>query len=226
MSIHLDDDPAPAVPQEAGSRRHIGRPARCLVVLTLALLLALVVRVFLVQAFFVPSPGMAPSVRAGDRVLVVKAGGPPARGDVVVADVSRAFAGPSRATPQDAGLVGRVLGPIASALGVRNGSRAVISRVVAVAGDEVAVTAGDVRVNGKSLDQQVPEADLAAFTVPAGHVWLLGDNHRLAIDSLTNAATAEHGAVPVSDVVGRAWLRYWPLDRLGLIGESSQGEGS
>lgn len=190
------------------------RPRRVLAVLTLGLLLALLVRVFLVESFFVPSPAMEPAYLAGDRVLVRKQVGVLHRGEVVVADVTRAFEGPSRATPRDEGLIGRVLTPLADALGVGTDAELVISRVVAVGGDEVSVVGGTVIVDGEPVRSGVTDADVPAFVVPGGHVWLLGDNHRLATDSLTSAAsTPGHGSVADSDVVGTVWLRFWPLGR-------------
>lgn len=220
----VDDDPDCADAQTLGVRRRVGgRPGRVVVVLAVGLLAALLVRALVIEAFFVPSPGMSPTVAAGDRVLVVKPVGAPGRGDVVVADVSDAFSGPSRATPQDEGIIGGVLGSVATALGVRNGSRSVISRVVAVEGDRVEVASGTLTIDGNRV-RRVFEPDVAAFTVPPGHVWLLGDNHPLAIDSLSNAAsTPGHGVVPESDVVGLVWLRYWPLSRFGVLEPSGEG---
>lgn len=224
MAAHLDPDPvASATAPDGSPRPGFPRPGRVLLVLGTGLLVALLVRVFLAEAFFVPSPAMAPTVSAGDRVLVVKPVGPPARGDVVVADVTTAFAGPSRATPVADGLIGRAMGAAASVFGVRDGSVSVISRVVAVGGDSVAVADGTLTVNGRVVAEGVSDPDLPAFTVPRGSVWLLGDNHRVAIDSLSNAAsTPGHGVVPTAQVVGRAWLRFWPLGRLGVIASATQ----
>ena len=87
----------------------------------------------------------------------------------------------------------------------------------------VSVSAGTVTVNGIPVRKGVADADLAEFAVPNGQVWLLGDDHARAIDSLTVAATAPNaGAVPVDAVVGRAGLTFWPLSRFGVI--ATEGE--
>ena len=101
-----------------------------------------------------------------------------------------------------------------------------LARVVALGGQRVEVAGGHVTVDGHTVASGLGEQDVAAFTVPVGEVWVLGDNHHQAIDSLTVAAQrTDHGALPESSVVGRAWLTFWPLRHIGLLGAEPAGVG-
>ena len=93
------------------------RAVRTVVVIVVTLLAAALVKATLVETWYAPDGAMAPSVRAGERVLLLK-GMSVDRGDVVVADVSDAFSGPSRATHVDDGAIGSLLSSVAGALGV------------------------------------------------------------------------------------------------------------
>jgi signal peptidase I len=92
---------------------------------------------------------------------------------------------------------------------------ALIKRVVAVAGDQVAVTAGELRRNNLSVQEdwrpEPMDYDLAPLTVPPGHVLVLGDNRNASLDSHL------WGPLPLEDVIGTAIWRYWPLNRFGPI---------
>ncbi|MBP6997624.1 MAG: signal peptidase I [Phycicoccus sp.] len=219
------DDPAPATLGGAGSspRRRTGA---FVVPLGVALLLTLAVRAFLVESVYVPSAAMGPQVPAASRVLVVKPGVQPVAGEVVVADISRVFGLAQRSTPYADGAIGSAMSSLASVVGVSGESQAIVSRVVAVGGDVVSVTAGTVSVNGRPVREGLIGADVAEFTVPSGHVWLLGDDHARAIDSLTVAATAAgSGSVPVDSVVGRVAVTFWPLSQVGLVDSTLPGGG-
>ena len=98
-----------------------------------------------------------------------------------------------------------------------------IKRVIGVAGDTVEVHDGRVYVNDVGLDEPYVYADasgpqttdasgLSRWTVPVGELFLMGDHRAESVDSRS------FGPVPVSSVVGRAWLRYWPLDHLAILG--------
>lgn len=219
------DDPAPATLGGAGSspRRRTGA---FVVPLGVALLLTLAVRAFVVESVYVPSAAMDPQVPPASRVLVVKPGFQPVVGDVVVADITTVFGLAQRATPYADGVIGRAMSSLASVVGVPDDTQAIVSRVIGVGGDVVSVTAGTVSVNGIPVREGLVDADVAEFTVPSGHVWLLGDDHARAIDSLTVAATvADSGSVPVDTVIGRVALTFWPLSRVGLVDSTVPGGG-
>ncbi len=216
----LETDPAPAA-AAAGSRR--AHPV--LLVLGSALLLLVVVRALVLQSFYVSSGSMRPTLSPGDRVLVSKLGSAPARGDLVVVDGTSAFGGPDLGPPRDTGIVGRTLSAVSAALGIDLGEKDYLLRVIGVAGDHVSCCTADGRVSvdgsplaepylapGSAADQ--PSFDL---TVPAGRLWLLGDDRAVADDSSRHQGAPGGGTVPTDDVVGRVILRFWPPSRMGTL---------
>jgi signal peptidase I len=98
-----------------------------------------------------------------------------------------------------------------------------IKRVIGVGGDKIEVKDGDVLVNGTALVEPYlfadalgdpPEPTVAAqesWTVPEGDLFLMGDHRANSADSRA------FGPVPVSQIIGRAWLRYWPLNVFGIL---------
>jgi signal peptidase I len=192
------------------------------IVVVLALALATLVRVFLVQAFLIPSGSMEDTLQVGDRVLVSKLTtrfGEVQRGDVVVFADNGTWLGPVGPGP------GGVRGAISEALqfvGVlpNDAEGHLIKRVVGLPGDRVGCcdAQGRLQVNGVSVDESAvlkpgATASTESFdvTVPAGSVWVMGDNRPNSGDSRV------HGAVPLGDVLGRAFVVVWPPDRWGLI---------
>jgi signal peptidase I len=177
--------------------RHLSRSARSAIewiaVIVGALVVALVVKTFLIQAFYIPSESMVPTLKVGDRVLVNKLSysrGDVDRGDIVV------FARPG--------------GPGA------DGIADLIKRVVALPGETVEGREGSVYVDGRRLDEgYLPDGVVTTpfppFTVPPDHVWVMGDNRGASDDS------RRFKAVPLDDVVGRAFVVIWPLSEIGLL---------
>lgn len=113
---------------------------------------------------------------------------------------------------------------------VRSQEHPFIKRVIAVGGDSVEVRDGRVLVNETTLDEPYvfsdgddSEATEAAsesrWVIPDGQVFLMGDHRSNSVDSRS------FGPVAVSDVVGRAWLRYWPLDSFTVLGGSAHAAG-
>ncbi|HYM84768.1 MAG TPA: signal peptidase I [Candidatus Dormibacteraeota bacterium] len=98
-----------------------------------------------------------------------------------------------------------------------------IKRVIGLAGDTIELRDGHVVVNGNQLQEPYlftqdgvsqptdPTAGQSRWTVPQGELFVMGDHREASADSRT------FGPVPVSSVVGRAWLRYWPVSKLGIL---------
>ena len=180
-------------------------------VLFLAVVVAVLVKVFLVQAFFIPSESMIPTLEIDDRVLVSRIAyvlDGPDRGEVIVFDMPMEYEDPPE--PIWESMVRHVV----EAVGIRVARvEDLIKRVIAVGGDRLEVRDNRVVVNGLVLDEPyVPPgarmADLGPVYIPDGHVWVMGDNRDNSRDSRS------FGPVPVDTIVGRAFIRFWPVSRL------------
>jgi len=208
--------------------RHATR-LRWLVVVVVALLVTLVVRGFLVQSFYVPSASMQPTLQPGDRIMVTRVG-TVHRGDVVVFDGSTTFAAGGSTGPAPTGLVTRVVSGMASLLSVQTHESDYVKRVVGVAGDHVVCcdAQGALSVNGVAVREPYlypgdKPSDLTFdVTVPAGHIWVMGDHRSDSADSRAHLGDPGGGMVRLDDVIGRAALVYWPLGRTATL--SSPGD--
>ncbi|WP_425581635.1 signal peptidase I [Streptomyces stramineus] len=203
------------------------------ILVAVALLIALVLKTFLVQAFVIPSGSMEQTIRIGDRVLVDKLtpwfGARPARGDVVVfkdpggwLDGEQALPGPDPVVVKQAKQFLSFIGLLPSA-----DERDLIKRVIGVGGDTVKCcdTNGKVTVNGTPLDEPYinpgnPPSKLE-FTVdvPAGRLFMMGDHRSNSADSRYHLDDPGHGTVPESLVLGRAVVIAWPLGHWQRLSE-------
>ncbi|MEO6712139.1 MAG: signal peptidase I [Mycobacteriales bacterium] len=193
------DDVPPDAPELAGDgvkRKKKSSWHELPVLVLIAIALSLLIRTFLVQAFYIPSESMEKTLRGcegcrnNDRVLVWKLGarfGDPDRGDIVVFDGTGSF-----------------------------GPKDYIKRVIGLPGETVACcdAEGRVTVNGVALDEPyVYEDNHSEFdtVVPAGELWLMGDHRSASSDSRV------HGTVPIDRVVGKAFVIVWPPSRAGVL---------
>ena len=189
-----------------------------------ALVLSLLIKTFLVQAFYIPSGSMETTLLVGDRVFVNKLGthfGEIHRGDVVVFRDPGGWL-PETADDDGSGVRGAIhhglqfVGLAPSATGDD-----LIKRVIGVGGDKVVGRAGRVSVNGVPLQEPYvfrgdsPTETDFSVTVPAHKLWLMGDHRSVSSDSRAHQSEAGNGFVPVDDVIGRAFVKVWPLDRFG-----------
>lgn len=200
------------------------RPARrWLLEIGVAVLLVMLLRIFVMESFHVPSDSMAPTIEPGDRVVVTKIGASDiARGDVIVFDGTDTFAVADRTPFASDGLIGRILSGAASTLSIRLGEQDFLKRVAGVGGDHLTCTPeGGLVVNGDQVTEPWLEPGTAAcdtpfdVEVPQGRLFVLGDNRSDSADSRAHLGDPGGGMVPVEDVVGHVSWRYWPLDRLG-----------
>lgn len=165
-------------------------------VLAIALVVALVVRVFVAEPRYIPSNSMDPTLHIGDRLLIDKISyrwQPPHRGDIVV------FNPPAPLVDLGYG-----------------GGQAFIKRIVGEPGDTIQVIQGQMRLNGQTLVEpyrlEDPRYEMSPMTVPPGYVFVLGDNRNDSNDSHV------WGPLPQDNLIGRARFRFWPLDRVGSVG--------
>jgi signal peptidase I len=192
-----------------------------------ALVISVLIKTFLVQAFYIPSGSMEDTLLVNDRVLVNKLADKPDeihRGDVIVfRDPGGWLNGPQ--TESRGGLLGLVRdGLVFVGLAPAAGEEDLIKRVIGVGGDKVACCVQDkVTVNGVSLDESYifpgdkPSEETFSVTVPAGELWVMGDHRSVSEDSRFHRQQPGKGFVPVDDVIGRAFVIVWPLDRTRVL---------
>lgn len=191
-----------------------------------ALLVAILIKTFLFQAFYIPSSSMEDTLEINDRVLVNKLAyqvGDMARGDVIVFDDPRGgFEQPEESVVDSA--VRNVL----ESIGVAAPRSEFIKRIVGLPGDTVTILDGGVLVNGEALaedsylkpgsttepaSREIEGCDNEPSTtlcvIPDGHLFVMGDNRNSSQDSRV------FGPIPVDDVVGKAFVIIWPPGRWG-----------
>jgi signal peptidase I len=209
----------------AGSAPAEARFVRFLVetvlLVVVAVTVAALLRMYVVQAFVVPSGSMLPTIEQTDRIVVSKIG-EPERGDVVV------FEDPGGWLPAHERPVERS-GTLASALefvGVLPASDKgyLVKRLVGLPGDRVACcdSGGHVTVNGEPLNERYlapgtkPSLQRFDVVVPRDRIWVMGDNRSNSGDSRPHLADGT-AFVPTGNVVGEAFAIVWPLsDITGL----------
>lgn len=206
---------APSAPSERSTLRGLLSFLRELpVLIVLALALAILLKTFVVQAFFIPSGSMEPALDPGDRVLVNKAFWEPTRGDIVV------FADPKDGSSTDRGIVGGFLHWLSEGVGIaRPEHEDFIKRVIGLPGETVEIRRHVVYVDGRPLREpyltpqaRATMADFGPVTVPEGALFVMGDNRGNSNDS-----RASLGFVPVDKVIGRAFVIIWPPSRAGWV---------
>jgi signal peptidase I len=200
--------PGPRPPQ---LRRYLELP----LLVVVALVVTLLVKALLAQAFFIPSASMEPQLMVHDRVIVSRTSyrlHDPHRGDIVV------FPSPA-ATPKHHGLVGGIVQDLLDtvALGDRSDDE-LIKRVIGLPGDVVEGRDGHVVIDGRALREpyltaSVRTDDFGPIEVPKGRVFVMGDNRTNSHDS----RFSDIGPIKISSIVGRAIARVWPPGRAAFL---------
>jgi signal peptidase I len=179
-------------PEEREKSSGLRNAAEWVVIAGGALLVAFLIKTFLLQAFYIPSLSMAPTLQINDRVLVNKLSydlHDVHRGDLVVFE-----------SPPNEG----------------SETKDLIKRVIGLPGETVESRDGRILIDGQPLDEPyldrgVTTGALEKITVPPDHLWVMGDNRANSRDSRF------FGPIPESLVIGRAFVRVWPITDLRLF---------
>jgi signal peptidase I len=188
------------------------------VLVVVALGIAILVKAFVVQAFFIPSGSMEDTLRINDRVLVSKFTyriSEPKYPNVVV------FESPltERIPEPEKGAFQALVDNIMEGLGLQSSEQDFIKRVIATEGQTVEVKEGAVHVDGEKLDEPYrkdmnPMPDYGPTTVGQDKVFVMGDNRSNSEDSRV------FGPIPTSTIIGKAFVLIWPLNRFRWLGSS------
>ena len=194
-----------------------------------AMVMAVVVKTFFLQAFYIPSESMEPTMLVDDKILVQKVsywGSDVKRGDIVVFDDPGGWLG-----AEDSRHSSNVLQSALEKVGLFPTGGHLIKRVIGVGGDTVkCCSSGKLTVNGTPLDEPYVLDETATkdetfeVKVRDGYLWVMGDNRGNSSDSRAHLGDPGGGQVSEDSVVGKAWLRVWPLGRAGFIHKPSQFE--
>jgi signal peptidase I len=232
------DQSAPADPADpAAGKRRRGFWRELPVLIVVALVIALVIKTFVVQAFFIPSSSMEDTLLIGDKVLVNKVVyhvRPIRAGDIVVFDGAGSWDPvPTPARPSSDPIVRLyhatvlpLFRSIGGLFGTVPGQTDYIKRVIGVPGDHVACcnAAGQVTVNGVALHESsylypgsAPSEMHFHDVVPSGRLWVMGDNRLISDDSRLHTADPGAGTIPEDKVIGRAFMIVWPPNRWRIL---------
>ncbi|MFF8833627.1 signal peptidase I [Streptomyces sp. NPDC015131] len=204
------------------------------VLITVALLIALVLKTFLVQAFVIPSGSMEQTIQIDDRVLVDKLtpwfGSRPERGDVVVFKDPGGWLQEEQKPREDDPVVVKQVKQALTFIGLlpSEDEQDLIKRVVAVGGDTVKCCDAErrVTVNGVPLTEpylnpgDVPSTIPFEVRVPPGRIFVMGDHRSNSADSRFHLNEQYQGTVSEQEVVGRAVVIAWPFDHWRKLEET------
>lgn len=176
-------------------------------VFIITIAIALLLRIFVIQMFAIPTPSMQPTLEPGDRILVEKLSKfsrGVQRGDVVVFDAADVWTAPGATNDY-------------------------VKRVVAIAGDRVVCCTvdGRITVNGVVIDEPylLEQGKTRSFdiVVQPERLWVLGDNREESADSSAFRGAPGGGTIPERQVIGRVVAIVWPLQRAGILGTPNEG---
>lgn len=245
---------APAPGEHAASRSSGSFFRELPFLILVAFGLALLIKTFLIQAFFIPSGSMENTLQVRDRVLVNKLVydfREVHRGEVVVFDGEDSFTEPDFLLPEPGNALQGALRSVGQFLGVgAPGEKDFIKRVIAVGGDRVACcTDGQVTVQPEGSDRPVQLVEPYVFEdnaqpfceagnsaeacppgapgvlVPADRLWMMGDHRCCSSDSRANMNNEDNGTVAVDRVIGRAFVIVWPVGNATVLGVPQTFDG-
>jgi signal peptidase I len=205
-------EPSEEKEPESPLRRFVGSTPFLILV---ALFVAILVKTFVIQAFYIPSESMVPTLEVGDRVFVSKFmfdGGDVARGDVIV------FENPNPGEVPDRGVVSGFLHWLGEGIGfAQPENEDFIKRVIGLPGESIEIHNHTVFIDGEPLAERYltkearrAMADYQPHTVPPGELFVMGDNRGNSADSRFAL-----GTVPFDKVIGKAFVIIWPPSHIG-----------
>lgn len=201
------------------------------ILIAIALVLAFVIRTWVMQAFWIPSTSMENTLLVGDRVLVNKVVyqiRDIERGEVVVFNGGGSWDDPNAVSvPEPENALARGFQWVQQQLGAAPTGKEYIKRVMGLPGDvvECCDDQNRVLVNGVPLDEDAylyPDSvashtEFGPIELGEDELWLMGDHRSISYDSRLNQNNPGGGAVPVDSVVGRAFVIIWPLNQAGTL---------
>lgn len=200
-----------------------------LVTMAVALVIAVLVKTFLIQPFYIPSASMNPTLVENDKILVSKL--TPGvfdlhRGDVIVFEDPDDWIGGETTTESTPRM--RLMAVLSTVgLAPDPAQDHLVKRLIGLPGDHVVCPerGASLEVNGVELDEpyinQATAACQVAFdvTVPEGNVWVMGDNRFASADSAYHEDQGESAFVPEDDITGKAQVIFWPIGRWDGLGD-------
>lgn len=209
----------------AGRRRSFWRELPVLIVV--ALVLALIIKTYALQAFYIPSGSMENTLDIGDRVLINKLVydfRDIHRGDVVVFNGAGSW--DTNLPAPSTNPLTRFFTNIGQMIGIVHGEDDYVKRVIGLPGDHVACcnAKGQITVNDVALSEtsylypgNAPSEQRFSITVPPGRLWVMGDHRAISADSRYHMGDPGGGTIPESSVLGRVFVRIWPPSRWGFL---------
>ncbi|MGB0098847.1 MAG: signal peptidase I [Nocardioides sp.] len=233
-------DAAAATESPMKKKKHLPVWQETLLLLGIALVLAVVIKALFVQAFYIPSQSMEPGLVKNDRILVQKVsywfGGGPERGDVVVFKDPGGWLSTSDSIGPTNGVAS-----LLSKVGLYPSGGHLVKRVIGVEGDVITCCdkSGRILVNGQPLNEKQYarpggagcfgpmvtscNSDWEVGPIPAGQVFVMGDNRNNSADSSVHLCTTDetdctkNPYVDVDDVVGKVMVVVWPSDHFRFV---------
>jgi len=198
------------------------------VLIVVSLFISIIIKAFLIQAFYIPSGSMQTTLEINDRVIVNKLGNfftDVERGDVVVFRDPGGWLPPAYQEKRSAPLQALRNGLVFVGLAPDPAKQHLIKRVIGVGGDRIVCcdAAGALVINGKPVKEKylyegnAPSEMKFDVTVPKGSLWAMGDHRAASEDSRYHQEDPNKGMVPLNKVVGRAFLVIWPVQHFGLL---------